>query len=97
MPKYHTVYVTKLGVPFIEEAEEFSDEIEAVEAAANSFAPVRDNEGRLHFSPVRVNTYDGKSVVVSGFDHISAMTPEELSQIKQHEQAQLEAQQEGLL
>lgn len=82
MPRYHAVYVTRLGVPFIEEAEEHPNEDSVVEAAAKSFAPVRDGEGRLHYSPIRIRTHDGKSVVVSGFDHITAMTPDELEQLK---------------
>lgn len=88
MPSYHVVYVSKLGIPFIEEAEEFPSEIDAVEAAANAFAPVRDAEGTLHYSPIRIQTHDGKSVVLSGFDHINVLSPEELAMIQQQERMQ---------
>lgn len=88
MPDFHAVYVTKIGVPFIEKAESFRSEVEAIEAAANAFSPHRDNEGRIHYSPVRIETHDGKHIVLAGFEYIQILTPEELREITEQEQRQ---------
>ena len=86
MPSYHTVYVSKLGVPFIEEAQEYESEQEAALDAARCFTPIPNDEGKLVTVPVIVKTHDGKSVILDSYDHITVMTPEELSAIKQQEQ-----------
>lgn len=87
MPRLHTVYVSKLGVPFIEEAQEFDSELKAVMEAADCFTPSPDKDGRNHVVPVIVKTHDGKYVALTGVDHINVLTPEELEQIKRQEAA----------
>lgn len=85
--KFHTVYITRLGVPFIEEEQEFPDAANALLAAADEFAPTKDDKGNLHFSPVAVKTVDGKWVVIPDYDHILVWTTEELKQIQEQERA----------
>lgn len=88
MPDYHVVYVTKLGVPFIEEAQEYPSRTAAVEDAAHEFSPVPDRDGRLRYPNVRVVTHDGQEVVLPGYDHLYAFTPEELQKIQAEERRQ---------
>lgn len=88
MPNFHTVYVSELGVPFIEEAQEYESEHEAALDAARCFTPIPNDEGKYFVVPVIVKTHDGKSVILDSYDHITVMTPEELAEIKATEQRQ---------
>lgn len=94
MPSYHTVYVTKLGVPFVEEAQEFESEAGAALAAGDVFNSQRDEKGNYHSTPVAVTTVEGRTVILTEVDHITVMTPEELKRAQEQEkQAQLAAAQ----
>lgn len=86
MSRYHVVYVTKLGVPFIEEAQEHSSEVGALAEAVKAFAPTYDQyTGDREYDPVVVKTHEGKFAVLHDYDHLSVMTPEELQGILQRE------------
>lgn len=91
MPNFHTVYVTKLGVPFVEEAQEYDSEFDAAADAARTFVPTKDEKGNYHQSPVVVKTIEERAVVLTDVDHIRVMTPEELRQAQEEERAAQEA------
>jgi sensor histidine kinase regulating citrate/malate metabolism len=91
MPMFHTVYVTKLGVPFIEEAQEYEDERSAASDAAQCFLPTRDENGNYHSVPSIVKTIGDRYVVLTNVDHIRVMTPEELNQAQEEERRAQEA------
>lgn len=92
MPKFHTVYITKLGVPFFEEAQEYDTEFDAASDAASTFLPTKDENGNYHESPVLMKTIEGRAVVLTDIDHIRIMTPEELADMQEQERrANLEA------
>lgn len=85
MPMFHTVYVTKLGVPFVEEGQTYESESDAASDAASTFLPTKDEKGAYHHSPVLVKTLEGRYVVLTEVDHIRVMTPEELAQAQEQE------------
>lgn len=85
MPRFYAVYVTKLGVPFIEGAQEYESERDAANDAASTFIPTRDEKGNYHHSPVMVKTLEGRYIVLTDIDHIRIMTPEELAEAQEQE------------
>lgn len=88
MPKFHTVYITKLGVPYIEEAQEYETEQDAAIDASNCFTPQRDEKGNYHHVPVAVTTVENRTVILTDVDHITVMTPEELASAREAEKRQ---------
>lgn len=91
MSLFHTVYITPLGVPFIEEAQEYEDEFQAAADAAQCFLPTKDHNDNYHMSPVVVKTIEGKAVVITKIDHIRVLTPEELRETQEQERLAQEA------
>ena len=91
MPQFHTVYITKLGVPFIEEAQEYQTEQDAAIDASHCFTPQKDEKGNYHSVPVAVTTVEKRTVVLTDVDHITVMTPEELARVQDQERQQQEA------
>lgn len=100
MPMFHTVYVTKLGVPFFEEGQNYESEQDAAADAAQTFLPTKDEKGVYHHSPVLVKTLEGRYVALTEVDHIRIMTPEELAELQEQErraQAEMAAHATGFV
>lgn len=73
----HIVWVTRLGMMFIEREQAFRDR----EAAARNALEASFNPDIRQFTPVYIETIDGDFIGIIHPDHFIIMTPEEVQEM----------------
>jgi hypothetical protein len=78
--QYHILYYTRAGVPFVEEAQTFADELAAIRKTRQEL--MCDSQGNPNppgvKNPLYIKTIAGDHAMLVDIDHFVIMTPDQI-------------------